>query len=177
MKKALIALAILSFQLSTYNSAKAGGLVTNSNQNVAFLRQMSQDAIIDITGLYFNPAGTAFLSDGWHMSASIQSAKQSRDIVTDFPLFQMNQEKPYTPHKFDGDALAPVIPSLHVSYNHDRWSVNANFSLGGGGGKCEFDQGLGSFEAAYAGALLQNVPGQLPALLVPVLWFLLKSLW
>lgn len=167
MKKALIALAILSFQLSAYNSAKAGGLVTNSNQNVSFLRQMSQDAIIDITGLYFNPAGTAFLSDGWHMSASIQSAKQSRDIVTDFPLFQMNQEMPYTPHKFDGDALAPVIPSLHVSYNHDRWSVNANFSLGGGGGKCEFDQGLGSFEAAYAGALLQNVPGQLPALLVP----------
>ena len=152
---------------TTTTTALAGGLVTNSNQNAAFLRQMSQDGIIDISGMYFNPAGTAFLSNGWHVSFNIQNAKQSRDITTDFPLFQMNQEKPYTPHKFDGDALAPVIPSLHVSYNHDKWSVNASFSLGGGGGKCEFDQGLGSFEAAYSGALATQVPGILPTMLVP----------
>lgn len=167
MKKALLAFAIIGCQFAIVNSVKAGGLVTNSNQNAAFLRQMSQDAIIDITGLYFNPAGTAFLSDGWHVSVNLQNAKQSRDITTDFPLFQQNLEKPYTPHKFEGDALAPVIPSLQLSYNHDRWSVNANFSLGGGGGKCEFDQGLGSFEAAYAGALAQNVPAMLPTMLLP----------
>lgn len=157
MKKALVAFAIIGCQFAIVNSVKAGGLVTNSNQNAAFLRQMSQDAIIDITGLYFNPAGTAFLSDGWHVSVNLQNAKQSRDITTDFPLFQQNLEKPYTPHKFEGDALAPVIPSLQLSYNHDRWSVNANFSLGGGGGKCEFDQGLGSFEALYAGKIYSNV--------------------
>ena len=169
MKKVLVLLAMFNLQCAIFNSSKvqAGGLVTNSNQNAAFLRQMSQDAIIDITGLYFNPAGTAFLSDGWHVSVNLQNAKQSRDITTDFPLFQQNLEKPYTPHKFEGDALAPVIPSLQLSYNHDRWSINANFSLGGGGGKCEFDQGLGSFEAAYAGALAKNVPGMLPAMLLP----------
>lgn len=157
MKKALVAFAIIGCQFAIVNSVKAGGLVTNSNQNAAFLRQMSQDAIIDITGLYFNPAGTAFLSDGWHVSVNLQNAKQSRDITTDFPLFQQNLENPYTPHKFEGDALAPVIPSLQLSYNHDRWSVNANFSLGGGGGKCEFDQGLGSFEALYAGNLYNSI--------------------
>ncbi len=157
MKKALVAFAIIGCQFAIVNSVKAGGLVTNSNQNAAFLRQMSQDAIIDITGLYFNPAGTAFLSDGWHVSVNLQNAKQSRDITTDFPLFRQNLEKPYTPHKFEGDALAPVIPSLQLSYNHDRWSVNANFSLGGGGGKCEFDQGLGSFEALYAGTIYKNI--------------------
>ena len=157
MKKVLFAFAILTCQLSLINPIQAGGLVTNSNQNAAFLRQMSQDAIIDITGIYLNPAGTAFLSNGWHVSANIQNAKQSRDITTDFPLFQYNRQQPYTPHEFEGDAYAPVIPSIHASYNHDKWSVNASFSLGGGGGKCEFDQGLGSFEFLYAGKIYKNI--------------------
>lgn len=164
MKKVLFAFAILTCQLSLINPIQAGGLVTNSNQNAAFLRQMSQDAIIDITGIYLNPAGTAFLNKGWHVSANIQNAKQSRDITTDFPLFQYNRQQPYTPHEFEGDAYAPVIPSIHASYNHDKWSVNASFSLGGGGGKCEFDQGLGSFEALYAGQIYSSVAaaGDLP---------------
>ena len=157
MKKVLFAFAILTCQLSLINPIQAGGLVTNSNQNAAFLRQMSQDAIIDITGIYLNPAGTAFLNKGWHVSANIQNAKQSRDITTDFPLFQYNRQQPYTPHEFKGDAYAPVIPSIHASYNHDKWSVNASFSLGGGGGKCEFDQGLGSFEVLYAGKIYKSI--------------------
>ena len=141
----------------TTGSALAGGLVTNSNQNAAFLRQMSQDGIIDITGLYLNPAGTAFLNNGWHVSLNIQNAKQSRDITTTFPLFAYNQADGNTTHEFKGDAYAPVIPSFQLSYNHNKWSVNANFSLGGGGGKCEFDKGLGSFEALYAGNIYSSV--------------------
>ena len=155
--KATCAFAIFNFQLSTFNPTHAGGLVTNSNQNVAFLRQMSQDATIDITGIYLNPAGTAFLKDGWHVSANWQNAKQSRDITTTFPLFQYNQENPNTTHEFKGEAYAPIIPSIHASYNHGKWSVNANLSLGGGGGKCEFDRGLGSFEALYAGNIYSGV--------------------
>ena len=165
MKKiASIILGISIFMLSA-NEAQAGGLVTNSNQNVSFLRQMSQDGIIDITGLYLNPAGTAFLKDGWHVSANWQFATQSRDITTTFPLFAQNLDNPNTTHKFEGKALAPVVPSIHASYNKGKWSVNGSLSLGGGGGKCEFDQGIGSFEAAYAGALATNVPAALPTLL------------
>ncbi len=136
----------------------AGGLVTNTNQNAAFLRQLSQEAIIDITGLYMNPAGTAFLAPGAHVSFNIQNAKQSRDIATTFPLFALNVNNSTPKHEFKGDAYAPVIPSVQFSYNWEKWSINANFALGGGGGKCEFDQGLGSFEALYAGQLAQLVP-------------------
>ncbi len=164
--KQMIALAAM---LLASGTAMAGGLTTNSNQNASFLRQMSQDAIIDITGLYLNPAGTAFLQDGWHFSINWQNARQSRDITTTFPYFQQNIDNPTATHTFEGNASAPVIPSLHVSYNHDKWSLNANLSLGGGGGKCEFDQGLGSFEAAYSSVLAQSVPGMLPTMLLPAL--------
>lgn len=147
----------------------AGGLVTNTNQNAAFLRQLSQEAIIDITGLYMNPAGTAFLAPGSHFSFNIQNAKQSRDIETTFPLFALNTSNPNATHTFEGDAYAPVIPSIQWSHNWEKWSINANFALGGGGGKCEFDKGLGSFEALYAGQLFQLVPSAVNAQLSQVL--------
>lgn len=160
---------ILAMSMLTSLPAMAGGLVTNTNQNAAFLRQLSQEAIIDITGLYMNPAGTAFLSPGSHISVNIQNAKQSRNIETTFPLFNYNMKAPAATHKFEGEAYAPVIPSIQWSHNWDRWSINANFSLGGGGGKCEFDQGLGSFEALYAGQLFQLVPAAVNAQLGQVL--------
>lgn len=146
-------------------TAFAGGLVTNTNQNASFLRMLSQDAIIDITGLYMNPAGTAFLAPGHHFSFNVQNAKQSRNITTTFPLFALNMaDQGNTTHKFEGKAYAPVIPSIQYSYNTDgKWSFNVNFALGGGGGKCEFDDGLGSFEALYAGSLYQMVPAAVNA--------------
>lgn len=147
----------------------AGGLQTNTNQNASFLRQMSQDGIIDITGLYANPAGTAFLMPGFHLSLNVQNTLQSRDITTDFPLFAYNREIPQTPHRFHGKAVAPVIPSIQASYNWERWSVNGAFALGGGGGKCEFDDGLGTFEALYAGQIYQNVVSQLAGSIAPAL--------
>ena len=140
----------------TSSVALAGGILTNTNQNAAFLRQMSQDAIIDINGLVMNPAGTAFLSNGWHMTVTVQNAKQNRDITTTFPFFAYNVNNREQTHKFKGNADAPVIPSFQISYNRNKWSVNANFSLGGGGGKCEFDSGLGSFEALYGSTILSN---------------------
>ena len=168
MRKQLTTIAIAF--ATAVPSALAGGLVTNTNQNAAYLRLMSQDGIIDLSGLYANPAGTAFLKPGHHFSLNLQNAKQSRNIETSFPLFALNGKNPNTTHRFEGDAYAPVIPSFHYSYNTEgKWSFNLNFALGGGGGKCEFDNGLGSFEALYAGSLYQQVPAGVNAQLSQVL--------
>lgn len=147
MKKIL---TLMAFAASA--SAFAGGLLTNTNQNAAYLRNFAQEGKIDITSLYANPAGNAFLSPGWHFTVNSQTAIQKRNITTTFPLFAFNAQTPgVTTHEFKGDALAPVIPSFTVSHNWDRWSLSAHFGLTGGGGKCEFDKGLGSFEALYGG--------------------------
>ena len=52
--------------------------------------------------------------------------------------------------EFEGKAVAPIIPSLQAAYNKDRWSFQASFAVTGGGGKCEFSNGIGSFESAVA---------------------------
>ena len=45
----------------------AGGILTNTNQNLAFNRMMSREASIGIDGVYYNPAGVAFLPEGFHI--------------------------------------------------------------------------------------------------------------
>jgi long-chain fatty acid transport protein len=154
MKKLLISTFVMCFSASVL----AGGLNTNSNQNASFERQMSQNGIIDLAGLYANPAGTAFLANGWHLSYSHMSVWQQRNITTTFPLFAMNTANPgEKTHKFKGTAKAPVIPSISASYNHDKWSVNAHFAVTGGGGKCNFPNGLGSFESLVGGNVVNGI--------------------
>ncbi len=149
--------------------AMAGGLTTNSNQNAAFLRNFAQEGTITLSSIYANPAGGAFLSPGWHLSLNVQSAYQSRDIKTTFPYFVQNQDNPTQTHKFEGDAKAPVVPSFTLSWNHDKWSLSAHFALTGGGGKCQFDEGLGTFETAYSSLTASLVPTVLPNLVASTL--------
>ena len=128
----------------------AGGLLTNTNQNVAFNRMMSREASIGIDGVYYNPAGVVFMSEGHHLSLNWQLAYQTRNIENGYALFTNNVNNPTTPRYIEGKAFAPVIPSLQYAYNKGKWSFQANFALTGGGGKCTFDNGLGSFEKIVA---------------------------
>lgn len=136
----------LTAAIASSSFSFAGGLLTNTNQNVAFNRMMSREASIGIDGVYFNPAGVAFLGQGHHLSLNWQLAYQDRSIKNDYQLFTNNVNNPTTPRTFKGKAFAPVVPSLQYAYNKGRWSFQANLALAGGGGKCTFDNGLGSFE-------------------------------
>lgn len=136
----------LTAAIATSSATFAGGILTNTNQNVAFNRMMSREASIGIDGVYYNPAGVVFMGEGHHLSINWQLAYQTRTIDNDYPLFTNNVNNPTTPRKFEGKAFAPAIPSFQYAYNKGKWSFQANFALNGGGGKCTFDNGLGSFE-------------------------------
>ena len=140
----------LSAVIASSSAAFAGGILTNTNQNVAFNRMMSREASIGIDGVYYNPAGVVFMKEGHHLSLNWQLAYQSRTINNGYSLFTRNSNNPTTPRKFEGKAFAPVIPSFQYAYNKGRWSFQVNFALTGGGGKCTFDNGLGSFEKIVA---------------------------
>ena len=139
-------MACLTAAIASSSVSFAGGLLTNTNQNVAFNRMMSREASIGIDGVYYNPAGVVFLGEGHHLSLNWQLAYQTRTIKNGYELFKNNVNNPFTPRECKGEAFAPVIPSLQYAYNKGRWSFQANLALTGGGGKCTFDNGLGSFE-------------------------------
>ena len=142
--------ACIAFAM-TASTAYAGGILTNTNTNIAFNRMMARDGVIAIDGVYSNPAGVAFMNEGWHLSLNWQAAFQTRTIFTtneDFKLGMNNDGQ--TTKKFKGEATAPVIPSIQAAYNRGKWSLQGSFAVTGGGGKCEFSNGIGSFESAVA---------------------------
>lgn len=133
-------------------SAFAGGLLTNTNQSASYVRNPSRDAAIAVDAVYYNPAGVAFLDKGFHLSVNWQAAWQKRQITSNSPLFNYNANNPSTEKYFEGKAKAPVIPSIQFAYViNDNWSIAAQFSVVGGGGTCEFENGLSMFEGMIAG--------------------------
>ncbi|MDO4160174.1 MAG: transporter [Prevotellaceae bacterium] len=140
---------LLSLALASAVSANAGGILTNTNQNIAFLRNPARDAAIGIDGVYSNPAGVAFMNDGLHLSINIQNVHQTRTITSTFAPFAYGADNSGNQTKtFKGKADAPVLPSFQAAYNKNDWSFQFNFAVTGGGGKCEFNNGLGSFESS-----------------------------
>jgi long-subunit fatty acid transport protein len=145
--------------LATATTATAGGILTNTNQSIDFLRNPARDAAISLDGVYSNPAGVAFLPEGFHLGINWQYAHQTRTIECNNPLFALgrkNQGK--TVKTFEGVADAPCIPSIQAAYNKGNWSMQFNFSVPGGGGKCQFADGLGSFESVVGNIANQLQP-------------------
>ena len=48
---------IAGVMLAATTSATAGGILTNTNQSIDFLRNPARDAAIGLDGVYSNPAG------------------------------------------------------------------------------------------------------------------------
>ena len=133
--------------LAAATTVQAGGILTNTNQSVDFLRNPARDAAIGLDGVYSNPAGVVFMPEGFHLAFNWQYAHQTRTTTWDNKLLELGvTNNGSSIKKYEGVANAPIIPSLQAAYNKGDWSFQFNFSVPGGGGKCEFDQGIGSFE-------------------------------
>ncbi len=156
MRKTFLTLTLSALALVTM----AGGIVTNTNQSASFIRMPARDASLGLDATYFNPAGMAFLKDGFHLSLNNQFITQNRTIATTFPGLNRSE--------FEGKVNAPLFPSAYAVYKKDRFAVAFGFNPIGGGGGAKFEDGLPSFEMQVAGlpAMLSanNMPRQSTAM-------------
>lgn len=137
--------------LATVTTAMAGGPMTNSNQSAAFLRSIARGTTLDTDAVYNNPAGTAFMEDGWHLGINDQMAKQTRTINSTFAPFAMGAANNGQASKeFKGEVFSPLIPSVHLTWKKNRWAIMLGMGVNGGGGSLEFEGGLGSFERQFS---------------------------
>lgn len=146
---------LVSLMLLASTSAYAGGYLTNTNQNAAFLRNFARNATTEIDGVYTNPAGLSFLEEGFHLSFNIQNVYQTRNIKSTCPLFGLRGDANNT-RTYKGTASAPIVPSFQGAYKKDKWTISASVAVGGGGGKSSFDEGLPSFDALAIAGLYQK---------------------
>lgn len=163
----LKSLPLMLVFLALSSSVKAGGLLTNTNQSIAFLRSLARNGAIGIDGVYSNPAGVAFLPNGLHISFNVQNAYQTRTINSGLTIpalqgspyhqpFKLNGGNKDGIKKFKGEASAPFVPSFQIAKNYDKWGFQMGFGIVGGGGKATFNGGLPSFERQIA-----MIPGML----------------
>lgn len=163
----LKSLPLMLVFLALSSSVKAGGLLTNTNQSIAFLRSLARNGAIGIDGVYSNPAGVAFLPNGLHISFNVQNAYQTRTINSGLTIpalqgspyhqpFRLNGGDKDGIKKFKGEASAPFVPSFQIAKNYDKWGFQMGFGIVGGGGKATFNGGLPSFERQIA-----MIPGML----------------
>ena len=83
----LVSLALMTLMSE---AAFAGGLLTNTNQNIIFLRNPARDGAIGIDGVYSNPAGVAFLGKGLQCAECLSNAnhpqRHHRTLVSEYAL-------------------------------------------------------------------------------------------
>lgn len=140
MKKPILLLACFLIAGVAYG----GGIVTNSNQSVYWVRTAVRDAAIGPDAVYYNPAGLTKLNDGFHFSLNTQTIFQSKDVENDYTYL-----KP-TPKKYLGEVKVPVFPSLWATWKKDKIAVSFGFSPIGGGGGATFEDGLPVLEMSLA---------------------------
>lgn len=148
MKKIATTLLLLA---TVATSAVAGGPMTNSNQSAAFLRSIARGTTLDTDAVYNNPAGTAFMADGWHFGINDQMAKQTRKTESTFAPFAMGVgNNGMATKEFEGEVFSPLIPSFHLTWKKNRWAVMLGMGVNGGGGEIEYNNGLASFERQFS---------------------------
>ena len=114
MKK--LKLVSLAIAMASATPSFAGGLLTNTNQHVAFNRMMSREASIGIDGVYYNPAGVVFMGEGKHLAINWQLAYQTRSIENDYALHP----------KIKVLSIAPILAETILRIYND-WSVSQLF--------------------------------------------------
>jgi hypothetical protein len=114
MKRCLFASLLL---MLTTMSATAGGILTNTNQSVLFLKNPARDAAIGLDGVYSNPAGVAFMPEGFHLGFNWQYAHQTRTITSTNPVFALGRKNDGKDVKtFEGVADASAKP-IAIDFN------------------------------------------------------------
>ena len=141
MKRIFSTIVFASLALSTF----AGGLLTNTNQHAAFVRNPMRYASLETDAIYFNPAGTAFFKEGWALSANWQMIWQDRDVTSVL-----------TNKSYKGEVYVPCMPTILASYKTGDWTFSGFFGIPGGGGNAQFNDGLPAFDAMGAGLVAAN---------------------
>ena len=131
MKRIFSTIVFASLALSTF----AGGLLTNTNQHAAFVRNPMRYASLETDAIYFNPAGTAFFKEGWALSANWQMIWQDRDVTSAL-----------TNKSYKGEVYVPCMPTILASYKTGDWTFSGFFGIPGGGGNAQFNDGLPAFD-------------------------------
>ncbi len=110
----------LEYQINAY------AIPTHS---ATWARMNARESSQEIDAVYFNPAGTTSLENGFHISLVNQSQAIRNKIVTEYEF--LNQERTTYPWELNNF----LFPELYAVWKRDKWAVSGFLTpaIGGGG--------------------------------------------
>ncbi|MCM1372557.1 MAG: outer membrane protein transport protein [Bacteroides sp.] len=123
--KTTIALSVMLW-LSQTSLVRAQDYLTDGfSANAVLTRDPARQASTEIDAVVTNPAGTAFLSDGMHVSLSGVGKFGSYNGVS-------------VPYKMSNTR---ITPALQLAYKFKRWTISASYATEGGFGRRSTNEG------------------------------------
>ncbi|PIE51366.1 hypothetical protein CSA37_12535 [Candidatus Fermentibacteria bacterium] len=120
----------------TVGTLFAGNIDILGIRSAEYLMELSRNAVYDNPdGVTYNPAGLAFMDDGFHMSFGYQYVGKNYTIDgTWVGSTDETQVETNTPTLF--------IPNLYAVYKTGQFAAFGGFNAPAGGGSLEYDKGL-----------------------------------
>lgn len=108
--------------------AFAGGIDNKQNFSANYIGSASRNAAIDGADIAaYNPAGIMQMENGMYFEMDTQ-------------IFSLDYD-----HNIGGQGFGisenPIVPSFFTIYKKDKWAAFSTFTINGGGGKVEYEQG------------------------------------
>ncbi len=136
----------------------AGNLGNRTNHSAEMVRSGHRYASTGVDAAVYNPAGTTFLKDGWHIGFGNQFIIKS-DVLT------------YAGMDFEANDPVPLYPNISAVYSFGDFAASMHFGVPAGGGSKNFKSGhpvflaYGARVAGLANTSVQALTGN-PATIV-----------
>ena len=141
-------IAIMSLLTSILMSAASVDYL--SNNSASYFQNPSQTGKISVEGVFYNPAGTAFLENGTYLNINMQNSLIEESMTL--------KGKKYKSNNYAG------APSFNLLYKKDNFSLFGNASVAAGGATLKYKDGVAGIALA-ADAFNQITGGRLGATL------------
>ncbi len=119
MKKIIVMVIVLAII--------GGAAFAGDNQSAKYIRMLSREAATDSIDIaYFNPAGTAFLQEGFHVQLNGQTV-------------WLNYSHDFGGTTYEMKNWVPFVPAAYLGYNGGKWAVFFHYNIPEGGGSLDYD--------------------------------------
>lgn len=149
MKNYYLACTLLFCTAYSIKLQAQGYLSDATTGNAVLTRDPARQASTEIDAVVTNPAGTAFLKNGFHISANgIYSFQNIYAYSADVPKMSFKTKD------------TRLLPAIQLAYKKNKWTVAASFSSDGGFGKRTAEDGNSMSDHTFnaiAGSSLNSI--------------------
>jgi long-chain fatty acid transport protein len=118
-----------------------------TNLSVEWMRMPARNAANDSAdAAVYNPAGLAFMTEGWHIELANQSLMRK-------PQHSYDLWYNLTPLTREQDGIDGLLPNFYMAYKTDTWALYGGAYISGGGAVVDYPEGSVNTDLVGLGVL------------------------